>query len=510
MIKRIIEDKINFFYRYNWLSKIALSLLCISGSFLIFFFRNPDAFINPVFYAEDGSVYISSLLTDGFWQSLSNARTDYVVLGNLLLAQLSILVNNLFYGGNIILLPQIIGVVSYLFFSIVANLPLILFRERISFNYLIFMTFIFSFFPIGQSDFEVIGRLTNVGFAFVYISFLFVSYRLFVLKTICNKKIHIVLYLIVDLIIIISALTNPVVYLIFPTIYLPYLKKIFIDKLPFNRIIASLNFSFLSSVFVGIILTYQLLSRFALNRLSGASGLDSPFVFSHAIEMIIARSILYPIIYSIYSHMNDLIVIVLFIILLFVFNKFGSKRNYGLYSLGCYCLFSFSLAAAAFRPGLSSILNNYSTTFPDRYYYGQNLISTFLILVLFYDVYKQVKNYRKRIALFCILLIMFFAGFEQTSTYGNPILTFREIGNFEQNLLFALKNAKSISLKEVVIDKSLSSKANQISRNDQSIEITIYPIQIQNLKIKIPLQIVEKSAAQSKLKNIVDSQCKNS
>ena len=105
---------------------------------------------------------------------------------------------------------------------------------------------------------------------------------------------------------------------------------------------------------------------------------------------------------------------------------------------------------------------------------------------------------------------MFFAGFEQTSTYGNPILTFREIGNFEQNLLFALKNARSVSLKEVVIDKSLSSKANQISRNDQSIEITIYPIQIQNLKIKIPLQIVEKSAAQSKLKNIVDSQCKNS
>ena len=147
---------------------------------------------------------------------------------------------------------------------------------------------------------------------------------------------------------------------------------------------------------------------------------------------------------------------------------------------------------------------------PDRYYYGQNLISTFLILVLFYDVYRQVKNYRKRIVLFCIVLTMFCAGFDKISTYGNPDLTLRAIGNFEQNLLFALRNARSITPKEVIMDKFPSSKANQISRNDQLFEITIYPnLQIQNWKIKIPFQIVEKPAAQSKLKNIVDSQCKN-
>lgn len=154
--------------------------------------------------------------------------------------------------------------------------------------------------------------------------------------------------------------------------------------------------------------------------------MDVPFDFSNAIEMLIARSMLYPVIYSIYTRMNDLIVILLFAIIIIGFIRLGNKNNYGLYIFGFYSLVTLTISAARFRPVLSSALNNYSTTWPDRYYYGQNLLVTFLIILLFNDISDRVKLPSVRKALLVGMLVIFLADLQKISTYGQPASSLRK------------------------------------------------------------------------------------
>jgi hypothetical protein len=217
-----------------------------------------------------------------------------------------------------------------------------------------------SFFPLQDSDYEVIGRISNVGYAFVYIAFLLIYYRIF-----CVKNLAVIL--LIDFLIFICANTNPVVYIILPAIYIPYLKNYFIDKISLNRILN--NYSFLSAVIISTILLLEAAKIVTTGAgLHPASGhLDSPFVLSNAIEMLVARSILYPVIYPIYRNMNDITVILIFIVLIIGFIRFSNKENHGFYVLGFYSLIVFTVAAALFRPGLSGFLKDYSSTWPAQY-----------------------------------------------------------------------------------------------------------------------------------------------
>jgi len=462
-------DLLNRHPVHQWL---ALFLVCFATSFLIFFFRNPDPFINPVFYTEDGRDYVGRILSQGFWSALFHARPDYFVFGNILLTGIALVVNNLFYSDSILYLPQTIAIVSYLFYAFVATLPILLFADRIKTSYLIALALISTFFPLHSSDFEVLGRISNVGYAFIYIAFLLIAYRLFY----GINRLNIA----VDLLILICASTNPVVYLIFPVIYLPYLKQYFIDRVPLNRIFK--NRSFLSAVVLGTIVLLQIGTITTTG--SGLNSMDVPFDFSNAIEMLIARSMLYPVIYSVYSRMNDLSVILLFTVIVIGFIRLASKNNYGLYIFGFYSLVTFTISAARFRPVLSSALNNYSTTWPDRYYYGQNLLVTFLIILLFNDISDRVKLPSVRKALLVGMLVIFLADFQKISTYGQPAFSLREIGNFEQTLVAALKEKEALSI------------------NDEFIELPIYPPP--TWKMTIPRDLAEKSAARGKLIKILD------
>ncbi len=453
--------------------QLALFLVCFATSFLIFFFRNPDPFINPVFYTEDGRDYVGRILSQGFWSALFHARPDYFVFGNILLTEIALLVNNLFYSSGILYLPQTIAIVSYLFYAFVATLPILLFADRIKTSYLIALALISTFFPLHSSDFEVLGRISNVGYAFIYIAFLLIAYRLFCVS---NFRLTIA----VDLLILICASTNPVVYLIFPVIYIPYLKRYFIDRVPLNHILK--NYSFLSALVIGTIVLLQIGTIMTTG--SGLNSMDVPFDFSNAIEMLIARSMLYPVIYSIYSRMNDLLVILLFAIIIIGFIRLRNKNNYGLYIFGFYSLVTITLSAARFRPVLSSALNNYSTTWPDRYYYGQNLLVTFLIILLFNDISNQIKLPSIRKALLVGILVIFLADLQKISTYGQPASVLREIGNFEQTLVAALKEKETLNI------------------NDEFIELPIYPPP--TWKMTIPRDLAEKSAARGKLIKMLD------
>ncbi len=414
--------------------------LCFSTSFLIFFFRNPDPIINPVFLAEDGSNYVGPILSYGFWESLTKARSDYLVIGNMMLSGLAVFLNWVFYRDNILHIPHFIAIVSYLFFALVATLPILLLHQRISIPYLIILALVTSFFPLGDSDFEVIGRISNIGYALVYVACLLMIYRNSFATKVWWKAVF------VDVGVLLCSLTNPIVCLISPLIYWPYLKSWRNGQVKIRHLFVDVTF--LSSVVLGSILSIQIiLTAIGSSKVEGH--LDSPVAFSNVIEMILGRSILYPLIYPFYKYLNDGIVIFLLALLLWIFVRFARRSNYDLYISGGYSLVVFSLTALAFRPGLTGILNNYSTSFPDRYFYGQNLFSILLLVLLIHDISLSLKSYllRRRFVLLALVLLLYGAG--GASTYGNPANSMREIGTFEQSLVKALESDKFVDASRV-------------------------------------------------------------
>jgi hypothetical protein len=475
--------------------QFCLFLICFSISFLIFFFRNPDPFLNPIFYTEDGRHYVGLILSLDFGYALFHARPDYPVYGNVILAGVAVGINQIFYSGNILYLPQIIAVVSYLFFALVASLPVLLFGNRIKTTYLIVLALISSFFPLGHSDLEVIGRLSNVGYAFVYIAFLLTAYRL---SHISNYSL--IRIIIIDLAITIAACTNPVVYLIFPAIYLPYLKKYFINKIPFRNILTMA--SFWSAIFVGIVLLFQIINIITGPSVSydeSQNQLAWSFDFSKAIEMLVARSILYPIIYSIYGNMNNVIVMGISATIVAVFIKFSNRNNQDLYFLGTYSLIVFTIAAAVVRPGLSTFLDNYTSTFPDRYYYGQNLLAIFFFVLLVNDIACRLSQPAVRVGLLALMLTIFLAAVPKTSNFGRESLLWSNpnIGTLEQSLVTALAEKKFVNISaQPEAENRASPYLEKPDPNGSFLVLQIYP---STWTMVIPKELAETSVAQGSM-----------
>lgn len=463
--------------RHPYHRQLGLFLGCWSVSFLIFFFRNPDPFINPVFFAEDGAAYVGPILTQGFWATLFTPHINYYVFGNIILAGIAIITNKILYSDNLLYLPQIIALVSYTFYGLVATLPLLLLGDRIKLPYLIALALVSSFFPLRGADFEVLGRIANVGYSFVYIAFLLISYRLF-----CMRKWNFIL--LVDFIIFLCAGTNPVVYLLIPVIYIPYLRQLLVEKNSLGLIFK--DPTFLSAVFLGVLILSQasfILLNFSTKQ-TPVGHLDAPFVLGNAVEMLIARSMLYPIIYSIYDKFSDFASFFVFIIMIVAAILSLTKANRWLFIFGFYSLFSFTVMAAIFRPGLSTFFDNYTLTEPDRYYYGQNLLAIFLIILLFHEMAYHIRKNLLRQALMVGMLAIFMTGWRDLSTYGNPAYRMREIGNFEQALVVAFNERRLVDSRGMPDSKS------------HFLEVPIYPT---NLKMVIPRELADFSANKSNL-----------
>ena len=288
----------------------------------------------------------------------------------------------------------------------------------------------------------------------------------------------------VDLGILLCALTNPIVCLISPLIYLPYLKSWRKDRIKFRHLFR--DPTFLSSLILGTILFIQIiLTAIGSSKIEGH--LNSPVVFSNVIEMIVERSILYPLIYPLYNYLNDGIVIFLLALLLWIFVRFARRNNYDLYIAATYSLVVFSLTALMFRPGLTSLLSDYSSSWPDRYYYGQNLFSIFLLVLLVDDISIYLKSYLLRRSFIVLALILLLYGTGGASTYGNPSYTMREIGTFEQSLVKALESGKFVD-------------ASGVPKEDgKFLIVPIYPTNPPWTMI-IPRELAEKSVNYSSLK----------
>lgn len=155
--------------------------------------------------------------------------------------------------------------------------------------------------------------------------------------------------------------------------------------------------------------------------------------------------------------------------------------------------------AAIFRPGLSEVFQDYQGI-PGlwaRFYYGQNLLAIFLIVLLFHDIASRIKLLAYRRLLMLLMLAIFLVGWSGVSSYGNPSHPMRDIGNFEQTLVAALSERRFVDASGI------------LDTNGRFLEIPIYPTKTDHLwTIVIPRELAEKSVVnQGKLMNSM-SKCK--
>jgi hypothetical protein len=401
--------------------------LCFAGVSLICFLRNPDAVFFPILFAEDGTSYIGNLYSEGFWHTLLNARPDYFVFGNVVLAKIAILINSLLYKDNILHLPQILVILAYLCYGLIAALPMLIFRGKIPTIYLLLLVAIAAFLPLNGFEFEILGRAANIGFSFLYVSFLLICWRSF-----CVDRV--VPVIAIDFFLYFSASTNPLVYTFIPLIYLPYVQALIQQRSPWKKIL--LTPSLISAVCLSVITIMQGIYC-ALRPHTFDSHLTQTepikHIVSRTLETLLGRSILYPAIFPIYRYLNDVFIIALFICLVVFLVRYARKENYPLYFYSCYCLVVSSVLVLASRPFLLRLARHYKSTFPDRYYLGQNLLAAFLIVVLLSDAAQQISTrITRRILLSysAILLIVAATGMWIYHDY-NPL---RACKPFEQTL----------------------------------------------------------------------------
>lgn len=336
--------------------------LILLGMFLLAI-RHTTPLIIPSVYAEDGT-WIAHALSRGWMDTFIHAREDYFVFFNIFFLFVSTFISDVLSGSPLLLLPQSIAVVSYFFYSLIS---VIAFHTIIKIStplFAILAYFLILFLPLGQSQSENIGHLLQIGFYMPAIAILLILQR----DNFTDKTAR----TIVDLLIWLTAATNPVVFIIVG-IYYSFIFLITKDKLNLVKDLLPLTISM-------IILAISILPR-----INGSGGLgDYGYNPENIIEMGTARLILYPFVFPWYENLNDKTSIILTLLyalfcLAIIYKTKDIRAKKYLIAIAMALTVSITTTILG-RIGLSDLLNNYQTTFPDRYFSGTNYISILLFI----------------------------------------------------------------------------------------------------------------------------------
>ncbi|MGL5125631.1 MAG: hypothetical protein ACRC6U_06540 [Fusobacteriaceae bacterium] len=334
--------------------------------FLLNLLRSPDAILNPIIYTEDGP-WISNIMKKGLFDTLLNARRDYFVMGNIILLYISYILNKISLSG-LEKLPFYISTISYLFYSI-AYTYIWFCLDKIIKNIYVKSILLFTMIliPFGTSFNELMGRISNIGYIIpVLVLLSIVSYE----NNIEKKGIYIFG--------IIGVLTNPISF-IYLGIYFIYRFVKVKNREYLKEVLSFWLLKLISLItFVSIVYRYSIVGNTAT--------LTSEKILKESIiELILARSLFYPFIFSIYTKLTDTYIVSIFVLFIvftiFIFKKSNEKSKLVILQIGLGWLI-YTFMALIMRPGLTNYIKGYSNTFPDRYFYAQNILAIILILIV--------------------------------------------------------------------------------------------------------------------------------
>lgn len=355
-----------------------LGLLAVG--LIVLYLRNAHSIFTPVLYAEDGT-WSAGLINRGFFDMLFNARDrgDYFVFGNVLFLALAQLSNTVFFGHNLTYLPHFVSLFSMLFYAALAVAPIVLLRDVLRIEARLLLWLLVLLVPLGNSSYEVLGRLSNIGFAFLFLAFCLLIWRRYSLQEASRKQI-----IAIDAMLFLCANTNPLCY---PLIAVAFGIEAWHhwnsnSRPRINFWLKKYQALFSTRSALALLMMLFLMGLWLILRQKmGSSSLDGKFILSNIPEAIIARTLLYPIIFPLYSHFNNMtsgVLLLIVVVVLALLAKDIQREKFTLVGAAVVLAGSAAIIIVS-RPVLTEILDHYRTTFPDRYYYGLTL---FVYLVL--------------------------------------------------------------------------------------------------------------------------------
>lgn len=368
---------------------VGFALVWLAAS-LIFYSRFPNAFHYANFFAEDGQHFASFILEEGFWKAAFSTFNGYFIVGVYALTQVGFWVNSLLFGGQFVNLPQAFAIVSYSFLGLCAALPFVLLRNYMTWRFRVALALLIALVPMPVLDYTTIGTIGNLKFAFVYIAFLLVLYRITLPRH--SRKVFTV-----DAALLLGVYTTAGVYFVLPFALLGdgLRPKQLLQRKQWKHTFARNNLALWSFVALGL-LAFVEVAYIAIKGVPDTTGyLDEPFQIAKAIEVFVARSYLYPAVAAGYTRLNDVLVVLLFAATAGAMWFWGKKENRKIYLFGLFIIFTTSAVFIANRTGVTAGFDNYAGSRFDNFFYTQNFIFCVIGVLLLADMWRRFEWFRK-------------------------------------------------------------------------------------------------------------------
>lgn len=385
---------------YILLFTVATVVICL---------RNLQFITTPIIYAEDG-VFLARQIKDGILENLFVNRNgisifenspEFPNMGTYIILWLATKTTTLLNGYDLSSLPLWNGIYSNMFFAFTAVLGYKMFEhlEMRKIGIIAYLSVVFV--NLGASSSEVFGRALNTQFLWTVPT----AFVLVILYTKQNKTIKD--YIFPSIFCFVAALTFPICF----AQILGYLIFDLINKRKQVKIADTLK----KNCILWLMVLFGLYKLPQLIQVQGA-GIDFTFKIDSVVEFFIARHILFPLISFVYNYMTDGFVLVLFAVYISIlvyawileYKKdgilFNSFMLFAMLSLGtCF-------SSAFMRRTMTQIFNNYTGTYPDRYFYACNILALVLfvyaifIIMHHYKLNSSIKTASLSMVLFITLL----------------------------------------------------------------------------------------------------------
>jgi hypothetical protein len=393
----------------------------------IFYKRFPDNYHYANFFAEDGQHFVQNILDDGFLHAVFTTFNGYFIWGIYFLTGIGFTLNQLLSGGHFINLPEALAITSYIFLGFCCALPLLLLRSYLRLPYLIAAALLLAMLPMPSFDYITIGTIGNLKFAFFFISFLLLLYRIKLSRN--SRKVFLV-----DAGLLVCCYTIAEAYVILPFLLLcdGIRPGQLLKRTAWRSTFTRSNASLLSFVALGLLAFVQVV-MVAINGTPELPGyLDEPYQFGKTIEIFIGRMFFFPFLSAIYSHLNDVLVVTATIIGAGLILKFGNRSNRPIYILGVISILAATAVLIFNRTGVSTHYDHYQLSGFDNFFYPQNFIAIILGILLLTDINKRVDWFNRfRLSWVIVLLAGLGMLYVNLTTAPNNFMPY-QIGTLKQ------------------------------------------------------------------------------
>jgi hypothetical protein len=401
---------------YNFIIKnqrIILFAICFVVSLIVLYYRYPAAYQKATFFAEDGDVFTKNIFEKGYLQGIFTRFNGYYIVGIYMITTVPIMIYEAL-NLNFYQIPKLIVIMSFLGFAFISTLHILIFYKKFDKATHILLTMILVLMPFGEHDHIMLGVIGNLKFSFAYVAFLLTIYR------IQENKISLLKALIIDSIILLCCYTNISAYIFLPIIGLDYLWRFYkeyglqVSKLK-QFIVKNLTVLSYMSILLLSLVQVIIIKLYGLPKFE--KYFPGPYDYSKSIEIFLGRTY-FAILHQFYESLNDLLIIVITVLLGIIVVKFYKRISVTILSISAYSIFFLTFLLVLGRPGIHIFFGDYPEYGGQpQFFHAQNLIFSFIFVLVFYQIIKGIKKKTIRYILVVIMFLFVLIGIPSLNSF---------------------------------------------------------------------------------------------